>query len=87
MLGIIFAQTTTIGVRIQQMERAVLPREIRQVATSLGEIRVKTVTLPDGKRRSYPEYDDVATVCRSSGLSFPDVYNTLYSETNLPDGR
>lgn len=87
LLGIIFAQTTTIGVRIQQMERAVLPREIRQVATSLGEIRVKTVTLPDGKRRSYPEYDDVATVCRTSGLSFPDVYNTLYSETNLPDGR
>ena len=87
LLGIIFAQTTTIGVRIQQMERAVLPREIRQVATSLGEIRIKTVTLPDGKKRSYPEYDDVATVCRTSGLSFPDVYNTLYSETNLPDER
>ena len=87
LLGIIFAQTTTIGVRIQPMERAVLPREIRRVATSLGEIRVKTVTLPDGRQRSYPEYDDVATACRASGRAFPDVYHTLYSETNLPDER
>lgn len=87
LLGIIFAQTTTIGVRIQQMERAVLPREIHKVTTSLGEIRVKTVTLPDGKHRSYPEYDDVAAVCRASGRPFPEVYNTLYCETNLPDGR
>lgn len=87
LLGIIFAQTTTIGVRIQPMERAVLPREIRKVVTSLGEIRVKTVTLPDGKRRSYPEYDDVAALCRASGRSFPEVYHTLYGQTNLPDGR
>ena len=87
LLSIIFKQTTTIGVRIQNMERAVLPREIRKVATSLGEIRVKTVTLPDGERRSYPEYDDVAELCRTSGRPFPEIFNKLYAETNPQDGR
>ena len=87
LLSIIFKQTTTIGVRIQNMERAVLPREIRKVATSLGEVRVKTVTLPDGERRSYPEYDDVAELCRTSGRPFPEIFNKLYAETNPQDGR
>lgn len=82
LLRIIFGQTSTIGIRIQRMERAVLPREIRRVKTSVGEVRVKTVTLPDGKTRSYPEYDDVAALCRSTGKAFPDIYNTVFCETN-----
>lgn len=82
LLRIVFEQTSTIGVRIQRMERAVLPREIRRVATSLGEVRVKTVTLPGGETRSYPEYDDVAALCRATGKPFPDVYHTVFTETN-----
>lgn len=82
LLRIVFEQTSTIGVRIQRMERAVLPREIRRVPTSLGEVRVKTVTLPGGQARSYPEYDDVAALCRSTGKAFPDVYHTVFTETN-----
>lgn len=82
LLRIIFEQTTTIGVRIQNMERAVLPREIRRVSTSLGEVRVKTVTLPGGETRSYPEYDDIAALCHATGKLFPDVYHTVYTETN-----
>ena len=82
LLRIIFGQTSTIGVRILHMERAVLPREIRQVRTSLGTVRVKTVTLPDGGTRSYPEYDDIAALCRDTGRLFPYVYHTVFSESN-----
>lgn len=86
LLGIIFEQTTTIGVRILKMERAVLPREVHPVETSLGQVRVKTVTLPSGRKRSYPEYDDVAGLCRATGKPFPEVFHTVFSETNQPDG-
>lgn len=79
---IIFDETTTIGIRILRMERAVLPREIRKVNTSLGEVRVKAVTLPDGKLRSYPEYDDVEAVCQAKGLHFQEVFNQIWNETN-----
>ena len=86
MLRIIFEQTSTIGVRILNMERAVLPREIRKVTTSVGTVRVKTVTLPGGEKRNYPEYDDVAALCRSTGKPFPEVFNTIFTETNAADG-
>ena len=79
---IIFEETTTIGIRILRMERAVLPREIRKVSTSLGDVRVKVVTLPDGKLRSYPEYDDVEAICQTKGLHFQEAFNLIWNETN-----
>ncbi len=82
LLNIIFGQTTTIGVRIIRSERAVLPREIRRVATSFGEVRVKTVTLPGGEKRSYPEYDDIEKICLQSGKPFPEVFNAVFSQAN-----
>jgi len=82
MLRIIFTQTSTIGVRILRMERSVLFREIRTVQTSLGTVRVKTVALPQGGSRSYPEYEDVARLCRDTGRPFPEVFHTVFTETN-----
>ncbi len=79
---IIFEQTTTIGIRIMRMERAVLTREVRKVRTSLGEMRVKVCNLPDGGVRCYPEYDDVAAMSKASGKSFLEVFNTVYKEAN-----
>lgn len=86
MLGIIFEQTSTIGVRILKMDRAVLPRETRSVDTAMGTVRVKTVTLPDGRKRSYPEYEDIAALCRSTGKPFPEVFHAVFTETNGGDG-
>ncbi len=79
---IIFENTTTIGIRIMRMQRAVLPREVKKVMTSLGEMRVKCCSLPGGGVRCYPEYDDVAALSRSLGRSFLEVFNTVYHETN-----
>ena len=79
---IIFEETSTIGIRILRMERAVLEREIVKVKTSLGEVRVKRCTLPDGKQRCYPEYDDVAALSQALGKSFMETFNTVYVETN-----
>ena len=87
LLNIIFRQTTTIGVRIIRTERAVLPREIRKVPSSFGEVRVKTVTLPGGEKRNYPEYDDVESICLRTGKSFPEVFNAVFAQTNFSDGN
>ena len=86
MLCIIFEQTSTIGVRILKMDRAVLQRETCSVETAMGTVRVKTVTLPDGRKRSYPEYEDVAALCRSTGKPFPEVFHAVFTETNGGDG-
>ncbi|HCT89786.1 MAG TPA: nickel pincer cofactor biosynthesis protein LarC [Lachnospiraceae bacterium] len=76
---IIFRETTTIGIRRIRMERAVLERERRTVATSFGDIEVKVCSSPD-VRKVYPEYESVAAVCRRENLPFDRVYTAVRAE-------
>ena len=71
--NIIFRETTTIGIRHMLMDRTVLSRSIREEETPYGRIRYKDVTLPDGTRRSYPEYEDLAAAAQRSGRSLQDI--------------
>ena len=80
MQRIIFEETTTIGIRILRMERSVLAREIKKLQTSVGEVRIKVCTMPDGSLRAYPEYEDVVAVCQATGKSYQDVYRLILSE-------
>jgi uncharacterized protein (TIGR00299 family) protein len=57
------AQTSTLGVRVRRERRYTLPRDVVEVATALGPVRVKTA-LVDGLRRRTLEYDDVARIAR-----------------------
>jgi pyridinium-3,5-bisthiocarboxylic acid mononucleotide nickel chelatase len=69
---IIFTETSTIGLRFHPVSRLKLPREIREIETSFGKIRVKVSRAhrdhheADGDRASQisPEYDD----CRRAAL-------------------
>lgn len=71
---LVFEETTTIGVRRCRMERTVLPRTERAVWTELGEIAVKSVILPSGETRLYPEHDSVAQAARDRGVSYQQAY-------------
>ena len=74
---IILSETTTIGIRRQQMERTCLPRAIESVETPWGEVAVKTVRLPDGTRRTTPEYEACAAIARDSGVALQTVMDTV----------
>ena len=74
---IILSETTTIGIRRQQMERTCLPRAIESVETPWGEVAVKTVRLPDGTRRTTPEYEACAAIARDSGAALQTVMDTV----------
>ena len=73
---IIFAQTTTIGIRRQRMERSILPRRLETIQTIYGEIQVKICEL-NGKKRIYPEYDSIIRICSQTGSSYPEIYRKL----------
>ena len=75
-------ETTTIGIRKQKVERTILKREIINMKTSLGEVQVKVCELSNGKR-IYPEYSSIVEVCKSSGLSYQEVYDIIRKEVNL----
>ena len=70
---VVFRETTTIGIRRQRMERTCLPREESTVQTAFGPVRIKTVALPDGSRRSKPEFDDCAAVAVREGVPLREV--------------
>lgn len=65
---IVFDETTTIGIRIQEVRREILQRSIRHVSTSFGRIRVKVIKGCTGEVRLMPEYDDLKNIARSKGI-------------------
>jgi uncharacterized protein (TIGR00299 family) protein len=67
--ALLFGETSTIGLRVRLEERRELAREEARVRLPEGEVRLKVVTLPDGRRRARPEYESLAELARASGAS------------------
>jgi len=62
--SIVFAETTTLGVRILQAERRVLPRATAHVETCYGTLRVKYA----GAGSFAPEYEDCRKAAAEHGV-------------------
>lgn len=79
---ILFSDTTTIGVRRVAMQRTVLERTIDEVATPLGKARVKVVTLPDGRKRAYPEHREVARLAKENRVSYQEALRAVLASAS-----
>nr|WP_315023040.1 nickel pincer cofactor biosynthesis protein LarC [uncultured Aminipila sp.] len=73
MQDIIFAHTTTVGVRRTQVERTILKREMKQVKTPYGDVSVKVCTHNENIY-FYPEYEDIKKISLAHHKNFKDVY-------------
>lgn len=71
--ALIFAETTTIGIRRVCMERTVLPRCRDVVHTAYGDVAVKRCLLDSGER-CYVEYDSAAKLAQEQGVPLQDIY-------------
>ncbi len=67
---LILRESTTLGVRSFSVDRKKLPREVREVETRYGKIRVKV----SGEVRFQPEYDDCRRIAREKGVAIQEVY-------------
>ena len=76
MEDLIFAHTTTVGIRKMPMERTVLDRRIKTVDSPYGPADVKLCTRK-GKTRIYPEYESVKKICKARGEDFQTVYHSV----------
>jgi pyridinium-3,5-bisthiocarboxylic acid mononucleotide nickel chelatase len=71
--AIVFRETTTIGLRYQDVRRECLEREVREIQTPIGAVRFK-ISSRDGRvLNAAPEFDDCARLARERGLSIKDV--------------
>jgi len=64
LMDIVFKETTTIGMRFHNVGRVTMKREMGQVQTRYGRVRVKVSSFGDSITRDMPEYED----CRRLAL-------------------
>lgn len=75
--------TTTLGVRIREVERLMLARESRAVATRFGSVRVKRGLCGGEAVKEMPEYDDVRRIARETGLPMSVVRAAVAEDAEI----
>jgi uncharacterized protein (TIGR00299 family) protein len=71
--GILFTETTTIGVRFQEMMRECLDRAFADVETPVGTIRFKVASRAGHVLNASPEFDDCARIAAERGVPIKAV--------------
>ena len=76
---LILKHTTTLGVRMNHVERRTLQRKIDTVDTSLGKARLKRAFGVDIEKQSW-EFDDILRIAEERGMSIAEVRIALARE-------
>ncbi len=71
--AIVFRETTTIGLRYQELDRERLDRESVTVETPLGPVRIKVARRHGEVMNEAPEFDDCVRLARERQLPVKDV--------------
>ncbi|MCC5614441.1 nickel pincer cofactor biosynthesis protein LarC [Nostoc sp. CHAB 5836] len=75
--AVIFRETTTLGIRRTTQQRAILQREIQQVETEYGKVRVKVAWNEQSPEKVIanvqPEYEDCAELARKHNIPWREI--------------
>jgi len=78
LMEIVFAETTTLGLRFQEVTRRKLPRKTRLVRTPWGKVHVKVATLGERAIKMMPELDDCKRIADESGLPLVKILEAVH---------
>src|SRR3989338_7307588 len=77
LMNIIFKETTTIGIRSYEVDRRCLERNIKEVSTPYGKVKVK-VSEKDGKLINIqPEYEDCKKLAEKKNIPLKEVIDMV----------
>ena len=68
-----FKQTSTLGIRVRQLDRLVADRESVTVETEFGPVRVKLRKIGGAVTQTAPEYDDCARIASQHDVGLRQV--------------
>lgn len=75
--AVLFRETTTLGIRRTTQQRTILQREIQQVETEYGKVRVKVAWQGKSAEKFItnvqPEYEDCAELARKHNLPWREI--------------
>ena len=70
---LLYTETSTLGVRIQEVERNCLPREIVRVETEFGVVDVKIAKFNGKIVNAKPEYDQIREIAVKSKIPLREI--------------
>jgi pyridinium-3,5-bisthiocarboxylic acid mononucleotide nickel chelatase len=79
LLDRIFADSTTLGVRIMEVDRVTARRWPETIATPYGPLQVKVMEY-GGRRRLLPEYEACRQMAEAQGLPLMEIYRLVPRE-------
>ncbi len=77
---LVFAETTTLGLRCRELDRFVLARESVVVETVFGSLRCKVSRKGGRVVDVSPEYDDLSRLARSAGVPMREVRRKTWGQ-------
>ncbi len=85
---VLLSDTTALGLRVQEVDRWILPRRVHKVSVPGGTIRMKIGKLAGGKEKVAPEYRDCLDIANKTDRSVSDVMAEAlkrYTRTTTPN--
>lgn len=77
---VLFRETTTLGIRRQLQQRKALKREIQEIKTPFGMVRVKVAFLGNKVVNRQPEYEDCVKIAQQQGMALKEVQKMVITE-------
>ena len=79
---LLYKETSTLGVRIGEVERNCLPRETVKVATEFGAVDVKIARYKNEIVNAKPEYEQIREIALKSNKSLREVEKEVLNKLN-----
>ena len=79
LMDILFAESTTLGVRFQYTQRRILERSSVVIDSPWGKMLVKKVVGPDGVSSFLPEYEACRKIAEEEKIPIRQVYYWVIS--------
>lgn len=73
---LILRETTTLGLRVQPIQRYEAKRAFRQIQTAYGSLTVKQKILDGKVIQSVPEYDECVRLAKENNISLAEIYKS-----------
>ncbi|MBC2400170.1 nickel pincer cofactor biosynthesis protein LarC [Clostridium tetanomorphum] len=80
---IIFKETTTIGLRKYRVKKECLQREVIDIETSYGKVKVKNSYLNGKLVKIKPEYEDLKKIAEEKNIPLIEIYNNINRLNNI----
>ena len=84
---LVYTETSTLGIRVREVERECLEREVVSVETVFGSVDVKIGKLDGVIVNAMPEYDQVRLLALENKVAFRIVRDAALAELNSSKTR